>query len=294
MNGAIDNKYSSSKTNDDEAQFSYKYGFSFYCCIISFLLQEFNGIFNVIWYIDYFRKYRHKIKKESEIESLPERFNIKKQRAESFKSRNSSSVISSTFNNNNNNQIPVLSSDFKIGFSPDKELERRSSTSLPVLVPDRVVESIDKSTHQLISPGDQLSEPLSSSPAPLETMSNVRVIKVNAKCDCMSGKKPSTTTGNEFLFKKALFDASAALFQYLTRQREDSSSISLADTATTVRPRLTSQLDHIPTYCIEKSNDYQPLTRYVVENNIFVVKNVSGHQAFVNIGKKSLKRTTSV
>ena len=56
VNGTIDNKLTKSK--DEEPPFTYSYGFSFYCAVSSFLLQEINGICNIYWYIDYYRKYR--------------------------------------------------------------------------------------------------------------------------------------------------------------------------------------------------------------------------------------------
>jgi hypothetical protein len=58
VNGAVDNKLTLNKAKEDEEPFRYNYGFSFFSCVLSFLMQEFNGILNVIWYIDYFRKYR--------------------------------------------------------------------------------------------------------------------------------------------------------------------------------------------------------------------------------------------
>ena len=59
VNGAVDQKLTVVLTGDDEPIFKYSYGMSFFCAVISFLLQEFNGICNIYWYIDYYRKYRY-------------------------------------------------------------------------------------------------------------------------------------------------------------------------------------------------------------------------------------------
>ena len=58
VNGAVDQKLTVVLTGDDEPIFKYSYGMSFFFAVISFLLQEFNGICNIYWYIDYYRKYR--------------------------------------------------------------------------------------------------------------------------------------------------------------------------------------------------------------------------------------------
>jgi hypothetical protein len=58
VNGAVDQKLTVILTGDDEPIFKYNYGLSFFGAVISFLLQEFNGICNIYWYIDYYRKYR--------------------------------------------------------------------------------------------------------------------------------------------------------------------------------------------------------------------------------------------
>ncbi|RNA31207.1 voltage-dependent calcium channel gamma-7 subunit-like [Brachionus plicatilis] len=58
VNGAVDNKQPAVKSKDDESPFVYNYGYSFIFAVGSFLMQEFNGICNIYWYVDYHRKYR--------------------------------------------------------------------------------------------------------------------------------------------------------------------------------------------------------------------------------------------
>lgn len=58
VNGAVDNKLTMSKTKE-EAPFNYNYGFSFFFAVLSFLTQELNGICNIYWYVDYYRKYKY-------------------------------------------------------------------------------------------------------------------------------------------------------------------------------------------------------------------------------------------
>lgn len=58
VNGAVDNKLTLSKTKE-EAPFNYNYGFSFFFAVLSFLTQELNGICNIYWYVDYYRKYKY-------------------------------------------------------------------------------------------------------------------------------------------------------------------------------------------------------------------------------------------
>ncbi|CAF0798500.1 unnamed protein product [Brachionus calyciflorus] len=60
VNGAVDNKLTLNKSKEEEPPFDYSYGFSFFCAVLSFLSQEFNGICNIYWYIEYYRKYKHK------------------------------------------------------------------------------------------------------------------------------------------------------------------------------------------------------------------------------------------
>lgn len=43
----------------EEAPFDYDYGFSFFFAVMSFLTQELNGICNIYWYVDYYRKYKY-------------------------------------------------------------------------------------------------------------------------------------------------------------------------------------------------------------------------------------------
>ena len=57
VNGAVDNK-TAVRSKDDESPFAYNYGYSFFLAVGSFLMQEFNGICNIYWYVDYHRKYR--------------------------------------------------------------------------------------------------------------------------------------------------------------------------------------------------------------------------------------------
>lgn len=63
VNGAVDNKLTLNKTKEEEPPFKYNYGISFFCCVFSFLMQECNGICNIYWYIDYYRKYRYEQQK---------------------------------------------------------------------------------------------------------------------------------------------------------------------------------------------------------------------------------------
>lgn len=58
MNGAVDNKLTMNKSKE-EAPFDYNYGFSFFFAVLSFLTQELNGICNIYWYVDYYRKYKY-------------------------------------------------------------------------------------------------------------------------------------------------------------------------------------------------------------------------------------------
>ncbi len=66
VNGAVDQKLTVILTGDDEPIFKYNYGLSFFGAVVSFLLQEFNGICNIYWYIDYYRKYRFASESASE------------------------------------------------------------------------------------------------------------------------------------------------------------------------------------------------------------------------------------
>ena len=45
VNGAVD--ANDIRKSSDEPTFVYKYGVSFFCAILSFLMQEFNGICNI-------------------------------------------------------------------------------------------------------------------------------------------------------------------------------------------------------------------------------------------------------
>lgn len=58
VNGAVDNKSTTVRSKDDESPFVYNYGYSFFLAVGSFLMQEFNGICNIYWYVDYHRKYK--------------------------------------------------------------------------------------------------------------------------------------------------------------------------------------------------------------------------------------------
>jgi hypothetical protein len=58
----------------EEPPFVYQYGLSFFCAILSFLMQEFNGICNVYWYVGHYSKYRfeqqNQLMKHIEINSI--------------------------------------------------------------------------------------------------------------------------------------------------------------------------------------------------------------------------------
>ena len=56
INGAVDSKLTSNGSKEDEPPFVYRYSVSFYCAVISFLLQELNGICNIYWYMGCYRK----------------------------------------------------------------------------------------------------------------------------------------------------------------------------------------------------------------------------------------------
>lgn len=58
VNGAVDNKLTMNKSKE-EAPFDYNYGISFFFAVLSFLTQELNGICNIYWYVDYYRKYKY-------------------------------------------------------------------------------------------------------------------------------------------------------------------------------------------------------------------------------------------
>lgn len=72
VNGAVDNKQTAVKSKDDESPFAYNYGYSFFFAVGSFLMQEFNGICNIYWYVDYHRKYR--FKNENQISTKKSKF----------------------------------------------------------------------------------------------------------------------------------------------------------------------------------------------------------------------------
>lgn len=59
VNGAVDNKLTLTKSKESEVPFAYTYGYSFFFAVLSFLTQELNGICNIYWYIDYYRKYKY-------------------------------------------------------------------------------------------------------------------------------------------------------------------------------------------------------------------------------------------
>lgn len=71
VNSAVDNKLTMNKSKE-EAPFNYNYGFSFFFAVMSFLSQELNGICNIYWYVDYYRKYKYDPATKSRQPQLPQ------------------------------------------------------------------------------------------------------------------------------------------------------------------------------------------------------------------------------
>lgn len=140
VNGAVDNKLTLNKSKEEEPLFNYNYGFSFFCSVFSFLMQEFNGICNIYWYIDYYRKYR--LNKTSQGDSKLTRIGripIIKVNYVDFNepsAKTKTSELSPSLSNNNNNNRSLnfeINEIKKLNSADEKESGNETENKLFIL-----------------------------------------------------------------------------------------------------------------------------------------------------------------
>jgi hypothetical protein len=321
VNGAVDNKLTLNKSKEDEAPFVYKYGFSFFCCILSFLMQEFNGIFNIIWYIDYFRKYRYVKKDETEKKAGAQKekylahskfgskiLNLFKKKAQkALILNNENSFTNNIFLNEDKDHYKDIqftqAENDKVLFNSENKafLVESIKIEAPSLVLPKVFSNINTfikyhDLHDSEKPSNNLKNSnqlfhtdnknfYSSKTIEQEVYSNL----INYLNEQKSKKKNDLMVEDNTYF---CYEDSNNIYNDKIRLEKDFVYIPSRNSILSEDISNETKFEYSPRYRSEE--DYQPVTKYVIENELNFTKTFAVDNHFVNIGKKHLKRTTSV
>ncbi len=323
VNGAVDNKLTLNKSKEEEAPFIYKYGFSFFSCVLSFLMQEFNGIFNIIWYIDYFRKYRY-LKKETSnqtsnnqplkhdtvkyksLHNFKKNFNCKRRiKVKSNQAPNEENVI------NKNSIVKEKEKNCEnMAFIVDHvtKYELIDNESSIEKTGDLVENDIVK-TLPVVKNNIEIKETFDNNKnTKLIEISKRKSLKLNQKKTKYSYSLDTPTLDirddnfelNEEISNK-IYYCKFGNYHFDNDYQTGNIQNTIKDASEAVeyffnKPLISSNhiYDTINVSFDGNSMDYLPVTKYIIENDPHFIRNFSEDKNYINVGKKNLKRTTSV
>ena len=271
-------------------------------------MQEFNGIFNIIWYIDYFKKLRFvkkEVDKSKKRKVLIPDINIERcgkisllKNHDSYKDRNKTVRIYENFQKESVKQpYPNL----LINKEKDKINQKQISFK------ENLLFNINKNLNNSDTEGKE-EITLESGPKMNNNVFNNKNIILNEesvhKEKTSSSKNKSKTMCNSQTINGNLYYKIGVNNKFIYDNISDFSVSSRIIKNKNFEENLTgnkrifflNKYSKTLTNLLNNDimNDYTPITKYVIDNELLLIKISKNSLNFKNIGKKILKRTTSV